>query len=97
MVPMLQWNSNIGDLFPPRPALFMGTSPPSGHAGEVTESAGPAGPRPPPFPPPPPGGPPFPPAGACAMIIAQDARAAVAKTRPCFIVFILVLSSIDRS
>src|SRR5437588_8663810 len=49
-------------MLPPRPAYFVGTSPPSGHAEDVTVKAGPAGPRPPPPPRP------WPPAwGACAQ------------------------------
>jgi hypothetical protein len=72
----------------------MGTSPPSAHAGDVTESTGrggPAGPLPPPGP--------LPPAGACAMTIAQDAITAIAESTLRFIVFIFIriFSSQERS
>jgi hypothetical protein len=53
-------------LFSPRPAFLIGTSPPSGHAFEVTESAGAGGPF-------------FPPAGACATAIPHDAITAMAE------------------
>src|SRR5437763_15708215 len=57
--PSVQWNSNPGDLFSPRPAFLMGTSPPSGQALVGTEKTrrGAAGPRP---------------AGACANAAGAD-------------------------
>ena len=36
----IQWNSKAGDLLSSRNALWMGTSAPSAHAVEVTESTG---------------------------------------------------------
>ena len=35
----IQWNSNAGDLFSPRTEYFIGISPPSGHAVELTHKA----------------------------------------------------------
>jgi hypothetical protein len=62
----------------------MGTSPPSAHAGEVTESTGrggPPGPLPPPFAPP----------GACAMTIAQDVMTATAESVALCILFMFFI------
>jgi hypothetical protein len=57
----------------------MGTSPPSGHAGLVTENTrrGGAGPRPP--------------AGACAMTTAQHDSTTLAENRLRWITFIRIL------
>src|ERR1700691_5425071 len=84
---MVQWNWKSGDLLSPRPALCMVTSPRSGNALDVTDKAGPAAPLPPPRPPPPgppgpPGPPPLgaPPPGACADIMAPNAKAPIVKS-----------------
>jgi hypothetical protein len=78
----LQWNSKGGDMFSPRPAYFMGTSPPSGHAVVVTENTG----R---------GGPPLPLAapGPWAITMAADDNTMIAESRLRCIVFICIFSS----
>jgi hypothetical protein len=67
----------------------MGTSPPSGHAGLVTDSPGRGG-----------GGPPGaapPPAGACAITTAQDEIRAIPESNARCVVLIRIFSSDDFS
>src|SRR2546429_336995 len=74
----------MGDLFSPRPAWRMGTSPPSGHADELTDKAG----RGAAFP----GAPPLAPAGPCAITSAQDDKTTVVITAKCLTFFIMFSS-----
>jgi hypothetical protein len=82
--PKFQWNSKAGDLLSPRPEYFIGTSPPSGHAGLVTDNTGRGG-----------GGPPgaAPAGGACAITTAQDEMRAIPDSNARCMVFIRFFSS----